>query len=173
MSCSPREVGCPDSASLMPVHSSGIYYQEELNFLNFTWIAQQCTMILEGQRTVTAINRQFRRAEKEKKFNTHAFCLARKSYEWKSLVHMHCLNILHLFFGGRRGKGRHRVVENCMFAAGRALGQKCLTISTLQKSTPNLGFLDIYTHTNHFASRVMENWKTACNYNIFYQLFKC
>lgn len=86
---------------------------------------------------------------------------------------MRSLNTLPLFFGDRRGRERHGVAEKCMFAAGRILGQKTLNISREQRSTPKLGFLSVYTHTKHFASRLMENWRRRGNYNIFYQLFKC
>lgn len=41
-----------------------------------TLSAQQCTVMLEGQRTAAAIKRQFKRVE-EKKFCTNAFSLYR------------------------------------------------------------------------------------------------
>lgn len=53
MSCDQRDVSCPNTFSM----------------------AQQCTMMLEGQRTAAIINRQFKSAEEEELFSTHAFSL--------------------------------------------------------------------------------------------------
>lgn len=49
--------------------------QRDVHYPNSFSMAQLCTMMLEGQRTAAAINRQFKRAEEEKLFSTHAFSL--------------------------------------------------------------------------------------------------